>query len=141
MDLLFYQNLLPDENMDLETLPAYADKTYALLWQRGHIKGFTSGLASIQQRIYKILATEKGVFPVYSSDYGLVLDDLFGQDYDLVESELQRRIEEALDNDDDIAKISDFAFSRQQNQVCVSFKVTASNGQGEQEIDWRFNNL
>ncbi len=140
MDLLHYQDILPLNELDLIGSPDYAEKTYGLNWQNRCIKGFVQGLPALCQRIYKILATEKNAFPIYSESYGLALDDLRGQDHALVESELKRRITESLEGDPGVYAVTDFVFTREQTGLAVNFSVWASPVES-QTIEWRFASL
>ncbi|MDO4542152.1 MAG: DUF2634 domain-containing protein [Bacillota bacterium] len=135
-ELLSYQQLLPEQDMDVAETP-WADKTYYLNHRRRRIRGYVEGEDSLRQRIYKILATERGAFPIYSSGYGVAVDDLRGCDHDLAESELKRRIVEALEDDDEILAVEDFSFIRDRDALSVYFVVSTSYGAIE-DIDWRF---
>lgn len=137
MELLHYQNLLPDEAGDVIPEVEYADRTYALKWQRRTLGGHVEGLDALKQRVYKILATERGAFPIYSDTYGIAVDDLRGRDPDLAESELKRRITQALETDSEIEYLDNFSFTREKDKVYLTFEIYSPLGQAE-EIEWGF---
>ena len=56
------------------------------------------------------------------------LEDLFGQPIPYVYAELQRRIEEALLNDDRITNVHDFDFSNNGGDVLAVFQVDTIYG-------------
>ncbi len=61
------------------------------------IRGYADKLRAMEQAIYKIINTERYQYIIYSWNYGIELQDLFGQPIPYVYAELQRRIEEAFD--------------------------------------------
>lgn len=140
MELLHYQNLLPEEGTDLAAPQEYEDRTYALKWQRRTLRGYVEGIDALKQRVYKILATEKGAFPIYSDTYGVAVDDLWGRDHNLAESELKRRITQALESDSNIEHLDNFSFTRENDEVYLTFDLYTALGQIE-EIKWRFTGI
>ncbi len=99
-------------------------KTYSLDYYNDYqINGFTDELAAIKQAIFKILNTERYKFIIYSWNYGIELVDLIGQPIPYVYAELQRRIEEALLQDDRITAVYNFSFSNTGGDVAATFDV------------------
>ncbi|MCL2071238.1 MAG: DUF2634 domain-containing protein [Oscillospiraceae bacterium] len=96
------------------------DRTYNLENMSGRI---IDGREAARQAVVKILNTERFRYPVYSTDYGIELADLFGMDCNYVCVELERRISEALSVDNRIIRASDFSFTVAKNVVYVSFTV------------------
>lgn len=139
MNLLHFDTLLPKNGTILGVNEFFADKSYGLLWQKGQIRGFVDGLDSIVQAIYKILGTEKGAFLIYSDDYGLGVDDLVGLNHAIVQSELKRRIREALTKDKRIFEVNDFCFQSEKDRLYVKFTVETK--EKVLDIDWRFEGL
>nr|DAI42438.1 MAG TPA: Protein of unknown function (DUF2634) [Caudoviricetes sp.] len=82
----------------------------------------------MRQAVYKILNTERYQYIIYSWNYGIELEDLFGQPIPYVYAELQRRIEEALLNDDRITNVHDFEFSNNGGDVLAVFQVDTIYG-------------
>ena len=88
-----------------------------------HISGQDSGLAAMRQAVELILRTERFAYQIYSSNYGTETDDLVGESADYVESEIQRRVTEALLTDDRVTAVSGFLFSRRGDTLDVQFDV------------------
>lgn len=101
-------------------------KTYHLDGNR--VYGYTDGLEAIKQAIYLALNTERYKYIIYSWNYGVELEDLFGKPIPLVLAELERVIKEALLVDTRIIKVDNFKFESQQNKVSVTFTVSTIFG-------------
>lgn len=88
------------------------------------IRGYSDNLEAMEQAVFKILQTERYQSLIYSGDYGVELADLFGQPLSYVQPELERRISEALLQDDRILTVGDFEFSSvSKGSLLVTFKV------------------
>lgn len=98
------------------------------------IKGKTDGIEAVQQAVYKILNTERYTYPIYSWDYGIELNDLFGQPIPWVYPELELRITDALTWDDRITSVTDFQFDNVKNDVHAKFTVNTIYGSFEEEL-------
>ncbi|MDR0222612.1 MAG: DUF2634 domain-containing protein [Oscillospiraceae bacterium] len=111
-------------------------KTYRLLADLGDIEGFTDGLEAVSQAVYKILKTERYRYPVYSSDYGVELSDLYGRDCDYAGVELERRIAEALSADERVTGVFDYDFTVVKNKIRAVFTVGTVYGElnAEKEV-------
>ena len=110
-------------------LVSYPSKTHMMHLESETISGFADGKESVKQMIYKILNTERYEYIAYSWDFGLYTVDLFGEDYDYVCAELERRITEALLFDDRIESVENFEFSLQgKNKVFCTFTVNTTFG-------------
>ncbi len=77
----------------------------------------------IRQAVYLILMTERYDYAMYSWNYGIELNDLFGRERQYVIPMLMSRIKEALLQDDRILNVTDFNFSIKHNVYNVSFTV------------------
>lgn len=103
--------------------------TYNLEYDKdSQIRGYCDGEKALKQAVYKIINTERYRYVIYSWNYGIELADLFGQPIPFVYAEIQRRVEEALLNDDRIKSVTDFEFSNNYSDVTVKFIVTAVDG-------------
>lgn len=96
-------------------------KTYALSEDR--VIGICDNLDSIKQSIYLVLSIERYKYPIYSWDYGLELQDLYGERRSYVIPELERRIKEALLQDDRIESVDGFTFKNDKDKILVNFTV------------------
>ncbi|MCL1903853.1 MAG: DUF2634 domain-containing protein [Oscillospiraceae bacterium] len=110
----------------------YSEKTYNLENLSGG-KTFIDGREAISQAVVKILNTERFRHPIYSTDYGIELADLFGRDCDYVCVELERRIKEALLSDSRILRVVGFNFVQEKNIVRVTFTVYSIYGEHKLE--------
>lgn len=94
-------------DLEEEMLPS---KNYKMKIQQDVINGYCDEIEAMKQVIYKILNTERYQYLIYSWDYGIELMDLFGEPVSFVCTELERRIKEALEQDDRIELVDDFQF-------------------------------
>lgn len=106
-----------------------SSESYKMDIDRSIISGSVDELAAVRQAVYKILNTERYLYPVYSWDYGIELDDLLGEPADYVCAELERRITEALIQDDRIDSVDNFKFDvSEKKTVKASFSVHSIYG-------------
>lgn len=114
----------------VETQPSY---TYKLHAQR--VSGYVDGLDAYKQAIFKLLNTERYEYIIYSWNYGVELKDLFGQHIAYVVPELERRIREAIMQDDRTVSVTDFQFDTSKfGEVAVKFKANSIFGETEQQL-------
>lgn len=99
-------------------------KNYRMLLESNRVVGTCDGKEAMKQVIYKILMTERYRYVIYSWNYGVELEDLFGMPAGYVCPELERRIAEALTQDDRIVEVKDFSFDTSRKGV-VSATFTA----------------
>ena len=118
-------------------LAAEPTRTYALSWERGRIQGHADGAEAVKQAIYLILSTERYQYPVYSWNYGVELEDLYGKNVSYVIPELKRRIEDALLADDRVTAVTDFSFREEKGSVTAAFTVYTIFGEvtAERTVD------
>ncbi len=118
-------------DLEVETLPS---KNYKMHFEQNIINGFCDGAKAMQQVIYKILNTERYQHIIYSWNYGVELLDLYGEPVTYVCPELQRRITEALVQDDRIESVDNFKFDTSEKRtVKVTFTVHTVFGNVESE--------
>lgn len=106
--------------MAIKVLPDVADitnvsfnqhlpsKTYRMDTGEIRIGGMIDEAQAIKQTIYCILQTDRYSCPILSRNYGIEKADLFGKPTDFAAQRLERRIREALTQDDRIEKITDY---------------------------------
>ena len=115
--------------LEVETRPS---KNYKMDIDYNIINGSVDELEAVRQAVFKILNTERYQYPVYSWDYGIELDDLFGEPVDYVCAELERRVKEALTADDRIESVDSFRFDVSKKKIVdVSFSVHSIYGSFE----------
>lgn len=112
-------------NITIESQPS---KTYKMRIDDEKVQGAVDGFEAIEQACYKILNTERYQHVIYSWNYGIELQDLFGKPIPYVFSELPRRIREALTQDDRINDVTDFDLSHSKGDVLAKFNVVTVSG-------------
>lgn len=110
------------------TIQTQPSKTYRLNVDTQTIVGYCDGREAIEQAIYLILNTERFEWVIYSWAYGCELQGLFGKPVPYAAAELQRRITEALLQDDRINNVENFRVSRSGSKVLATFDVSTING-------------
>ena len=116
-------------DLEIETQPS---KTYRM--NNNRINGTCDSLDAVKQSIFKVLNTERYHHIIYSWNYGVELSDLIGQQIPYVCSEAQRRITEALLQDDRITAVTDFEFdTSKRKEVVCTFKVHTIFGDIDEE--------
>lgn len=120
-----------EEDFEIEEQPS---KTYKMYLEQEVINGFTDGLDAIKQTIYMILNTERYQYIIYSWNYGIELIDLFGEPITYVCPELERRITEALTQDERILSVDAFSFDTSTKGV-VHVTFTAHTIFGEVDAE------
>lgn len=93
-------------------------KTYALSSDR--VEGKVDGKAAMLQAIDLMLSTERWRHLIYSGDYGMELEELFGKSRPYVAADLERRITEALLEDDRITSVEDFQIFFEGDRAAVT---------------------
>lgn len=118
------------KDFEYEELPT---RTFKLDNTLETITGFTDGLEAMKQAIYLILNIQRYEYLIYSWNYGIELQDLFGQPISFVIPELKRRITEALMQDTRIKSVYDFSFEVNKGKVHATFTVSTIFGDVQAE--------
>ena len=97
-------------------------------WILDEDTGFLSepelNIKAIAQDIKFILSTERNMYPIMGSNFGIELLDLVGKDEQYIRAQIKSRISDALSVNDRIVKISEFTFKKtDSNSLSVSFNV------------------
>lgn len=109
----------------------FPSKTWRIA--NGRILGTIDGLEAVRQAAELALSTERFQFPIYSNDYGAEFSGLIGKRRGFVAADIQRRVEEALFEDDRIEGIKGFTIDFQGDTVRIKFAVISSEGSFEME--------
>ena len=128
--------MLPAVNDDLQTEFEFEEEpshTYRINLNESTIAGYVDEREAMMQAIYLILNIERYDYLIYSWNYGIELNDLYGQPIPFVLPELKRRITEALMQDTRIIGVNDFSFETTKGQVHASFTVNTIFGDVEAE--------
>lgn len=103
------------------------------------INGYNDLIDGVKQAVFKILNTERYNHYIYSKNYGVELEDLFGEPISYVCPEIERRITEALIQDDRIVSVDSFSFDiKEKRKVNVTFIVHTIFGDFESVKEVRF---
>ena len=110
--------------------------TFGIDFEKGRIVGMIDGLEAVKQAVFLILQTERYRYLIYSADYGSELEGLIGRDPLFVQSEIKRRIREALMQDDRIEDVTNFNIRFNGDSALVRFTVVSVFGdfEAEQEV-------
>lgn len=96
----------------------------------GRIEGTIDGLDAVRQSIELILTTERFLWPIFSSDYGVELEELIGERRPgYVGADVERRISDALLEDDRITGVKDFTLAFGNESAHVSLTAVTSFGE------------
>lgn len=124
-------NTILSTDLEVKTQPS---KDYKLHIERNTINGLCDELEAMKQIIYKILNTERYAYIMYSWNYGIELLDLYGEPVTYVCPELERRITEALIQDNRIESVDNFEFDTSEKRtVKATFTVHTIFGNVESE--------
>lgn len=113
--------------------PDSPDLTFRLQLDTGSVSGIADGLEAVEQAIGLILSTERYRYAIYGWGYGVELQDLIGQPVDYVQSELKRRITEALTWDSRVEAVENFSFEVCGKKVSCTFTVRTVYGEVTEE--------
>lgn len=129
--------MIPSMNSILTTeieVESEGSKNYQMHFTEKFINGFVDELQAMHQVIYKILNTERYQYIIYSWDYGIETVDLYGEPISYVCPEIERRIIEALTQDDRIESVDNFEFDySEKGKLHVTFSVHTIYGDLEEE--------
>ena len=123
--------MIPDQAFDLTQLEFenQPNLTYRADLSSNRISGMIDGHDAVTQAVTKILRTERYSSVTYSSQYGVELERLIGQDYNFILSDLRRTLSEALLADDRVLSISNFSIRElSNNSLEATFIVETVDG-------------
>ncbi|NFG60534.1 MULTISPECIES: DUF2634 domain-containing protein [unclassified Clostridium] len=109
------------KDIDIIKEKKHPSKTYKI--KENRIIGFCDEIEALKQTIYFILNTERYDYLIYPDSYGSEFRRTIEMDRDIAESELKRRIKEALTQDDRIENADEFIFEYEKDSVLVKFTV------------------
>lgn len=129
--------MIPSMNNILTTeieIESEGTKNYQMYFVEKFINGYVDELKAMHQVIYKILNTERYQYIIYSWDYGIETLDLYGEPISYICPEIERRIIEALTQDDRIESVDNFEFDySEKGKLHVTFCVHTIYGDLEEE--------
>lgn len=126
------------ESAELGTEIEYEDmpsKTFIVNKELNRITGTGEGLLAMRQALDIILDSERFLWQIYGSDFGMELNSLIGKEYDYIVSEFPRRIKEAFSMDERIVRLENFVYTKKGDSVIVSFDVITVYGTIGREVE------
>lgn len=115
-------------NNDFEYITP-TSKTYKLHTDDLHIQSTRiDGIEAVRQAIYLLLSTERYEYCIYD-EYGVELWDLYGREDAYVIPELERRITEAVLNDDRVISVDNFKIENKGRIKLCTFNVQSIFGE------------
>ncbi len=125
-------NAILTVDLNVTTQPS---KEHRMDLDRNRILGTCDSLEAVRQSVFKILNTERYQYLIYSWNFGIELMDLYGKPPMFVCPEIERRVKEALLQDDRITGVDEFEFDTSKNGVVsVSFTVHTLFGDLNEEM-------
>ena len=124
--------MIPEQNANLTILEEQIQpsRTYHLDLVRKRVTSMIDGQDAIIQAVRKILYTERYAYVIYSSQYGVELDRLVGQEYDFIVSDIKRTLTEALLMDNRIISLENFEMKKTGlDTMEVNFLVNSIEGE------------
>lgn len=128
--------MIPATNLDISTIttergPSLNHKMHFI---PEVVKDTWDTLEAMKQVVYKIVLTERYRYIIYSWNYGVELEELFGEPISYVIPEVERRIREALLMDDRIESVVNFRFEiPRRNELFTTFTVNTIFGSFDAE--------
>lgn len=110
------------------TVSSLSSRTFRLSGETQTITGMLDGIEALKQAVFLILNTERYEWLIHSWNYGFERKGLMGQPVSFVLPEIERRVREALLQDDRITDVRDFTFDIQKKKVLASFAVVSIFG-------------
>lgn len=92
------------------------------------INGTIDQLQAVEQAVFLILTTERYQWLIFSWNYGVELQNLIGKDPEYCIPEIERRIREALLQDDRITAVENFQFELNKKKVLTTFTAISIYG-------------
>ena len=127
-------------DFELETEPSF---TYAMKIPddeiaESHFIGKVDDIEAKEQAIRKILNTERYEHEIYSWDFGIETQDLYGMDIPFVMSEIKVRITDAITADDRFESVDNFVVKQtDKHTIHCTFTVTSAEKEKiESEYDF-----
>lgn len=92
------------------------------------VNGAIDQIQAVEQAVFLILTTERYQWLIFSWNYGVELKNLIGKDPEYCVPEIERRIREALLQDDRITAVENFQFEVNKKKVLTTFTVISIFG-------------
>lgn len=121
--------MLPEIDTNLSIITQIQpSKTFKLNISKNKVVGTVDEIEALKQTIFLMLSVERFENLIYTWNYGVQTSDLIGEDYSYVCSELKSRISAALVYDNRINSVDSFSFSKNKENLTISFVVNTIYG-------------
>jgi hypothetical protein len=120
------------QDFTIATMPS---RTFKLNYNSLTIIGTIDQIKAVEQAVFLILNTERYQWLIHSWNYGVELHDLIGKDVDFCIPEIERRVREALLQDDRITAVENFEFDVKKKKVLTTFTVVSIFGSINTEME------
>lgn len=125
-------NTILTTEINVVTMPS---KQHRMDLDKNRILGTCDNLEAVKQSVFKILNSERYKYLIYSWNYGIELMDLYGKPPMFVCPEIERRVKDALVQDDRITSVNEFEFDiSKKGVVSVTFTVHTIFGDLKEEM-------
>lgn len=123
------------QDFTIQTQPTL---TYRLRFDGRPAGGMLNGVEAMKQAVFLALQTERARYAIYSWNYGVELEKLFGEGITaFLQARIRTAIEEALLADDRITQVDGFAFERTgREKLLVTFTVHTTQGDLTSEYEF-----
>ena len=111
------------------TFEALPSKTFRLNHNNLTVTGTIDQIQAVEQAVFLFLNVERYQWLIFSWNYGVELHNLIGKDPEYCLPEIERRVREALLQDDRITTVQDFQFEINKKQVLATFTVVSIFGE------------
>lgn len=123
LDLDFNDGIQFD--FELEEQPS---RTFNIDFRNNRINGQIDGLDAVMQSVELIMMVERYKWLIYSWRYGVELQNLIGKDPGFVIAEVERRVTEALMQDDRIERVYNFEYEINGSKLYFTINVDSIFG-------------
>ena len=133
--------MIPQVSDDIRqdfTFDVLPSKTFRMNHDTKSISGTIDQIQAVEQAVFLILNTERYEWLIHSWGYGAELRDLIGKDIEYCIPEIERRVTEALLQDDRITSVQNFEFEKiAKKKLLTTFTVVSIFGEinTEMEVD------
>lgn len=108
------------DDVEIEELPT---NTFLVDTESEQVAGMDEGLEAMRQAVEIMLTTERFGFQIYSSNFGVELEDLVGADPDYIKSVFPERVRDAFSIDDRILGEQNYVFTVSGDSMLITFDV------------------
>ena len=119
------------QDFTIEILPS---RTFRMNHNNLTIIGTIDEIQAVEQAVFLILNTERYEWLIHSWDYGVELHNLIGIYVEYCIPEIERRVREALLQDDRITAVQNFEFTVSKKKVLTTFTVVSIFGEINAEL-------